>query len=160
MTAKKRAKHATRSKQATRAKRAKRAKVKKAPSSLPAIVQAALEDMKAVNIQMFDVTLLTYVTDTVFVTSGTSDRHVRSIAERVVEAAKKAGYQPLGIEGAREGEWVLVDLNEVVCHVMLPRTRELYALEQLWDTPTPAMSAAAPPAPRRRVSSRTRSTTS
>lgn len=149
-----------------RAKRpAKRSKARP-PSNLPAIVQAALEDMKAVNIQMFDVTSLTYVTDAVFVASGNSDRHVRSIAERVVEDAKKAGYRPLGVEGAREGEWVLVDLNELVCHVMLPRTRELYALEELWETPAKSTAAPSPvkkptaPKSKRVVRQRSRSSAS
>ncbi|MBK6596411.1 MAG: ribosome silencing factor [Proteobacteria bacterium] len=143
------------------AKRAtKRAKKKAPPPTLPQIVQTALEDMKAVNILMFDVTSLTDVTDTVCIASGNSDRHVRSIAERVIEAAKKAGFRPLGIEGAREGEWVLVDLNAVVCHVMLPRTRELYALEQLWDTPAPAKAPAAVPVKRKRATVRKRPTAS
>jgi ribosome-associated protein len=97
--------------------------------------------MKAVNVKMLDVRGLTDVTDLVFVASGNSDRHVRSIAERVVEMAKAAGFRPIGVEGAREGEWVLVDLNDVVCHVMLPRTRELYGLEQLWDAPPPTADA-------------------
>jgi ribosome-associated protein len=103
------------------------------PSPLQSLVLTALEDMKAVNIKTMDVRSLTDVTDNVVVASGNSDRHVKSIAERVVQLAKSSGFRPLGVEGAREGEWVLVDLGDVVCHVMLPRTRELFGLEELWD---------------------------
>ena len=96
-------------------------------------ITAALEDMKAVNVKVIDVRGLTDVADTLIVASGTSDRHVRSIAERVIEQAKASGMRPLGTEGEREGEWVLVDLQDIVVHVMLPRVREFYALERLWD---------------------------
>jgi len=99
------------------------------------IVSAALDDMKAVNVTVLDVRGLTDIADTMIVASGTSDRHVRSIADRVVERVKAAGIRPLGVEGEREGEWVLVDLNEVILHVMLPRVRELYGLEHLWEGP-------------------------
>ncbi len=112
------------------------------------IVSAALDDMKAVNVAVLDVRGLTDIADTMIVASGTSDRHVRSIAERVVERAKAAGIRPLGIEGEREGEWVLVDLNDVILHVMLPRIRELYGLEHLWEGPEPHAPAARAAAPR------------
>jgi ribosome-associated protein len=71
------------------------------------------------------------------IASGTSDRHVRSIADRVVERSRAGGFRPMGLEGERDGEWVLVDLNDVVVHVMLPRIREFYGLESLWE-PAPA----------------------
>jgi ribosome-associated protein len=92
--------------------------------------------MKAVNVKVLDVRGLTDIADTLIVASGTSDRHVRSIAEHVVEQAKRNGFRPLGAEGEREGEWVLVDLQDVVVHVMLPRVREFYGLERLWDLGT------------------------
>jgi ribosome-associated protein len=98
-------------------------------------VLAALEDMKAVNIRVLDVRGLTDVADTMIVASGNSDRHVRAIADRVVEKSKTIGRRPMGLEGTRDGEWVLVDLQDVLVHVMLPRIREFYALEQLWEVP-------------------------
>lgn len=113
-------------------------------------MSGALEDMKAVNVARLDVRGLTDIADTLFIASGNSDRHVRSIAERVVEQAKAAGFRPFGVEGTREGEWVLVDLNDVVVHVMLPRVRELYGLERLWEG-APAAEAPAAPAPVRRA---------
>ncbi|HXQ30539.1 MAG TPA: ribosome silencing factor [Steroidobacteraceae bacterium] len=93
---------------------------------------AALGDLKAQNVAVLDVRELTDVTDTIVIASGTSDRHVKSLAGRVVERAKQAGFRSLGVEGEREGEWVLVDLRDVIVHVMLPRVREFYALEKLW----------------------------
>jgi ribosome-associated protein len=100
--------------------------------ALAELVTAALDDLKAQNVAVLDVRELTDVTDTIVIASGTSDRHVKSLAGRVVERAKQAGFRSLGIEGEREGEWVLVDLRDVIVHVMLPRVREFYALEKLW----------------------------
>ena len=94
-------------------------------STLREVVLAALDDMKAVDISALDVRGLTDITDTMIVASGTSDRHVRSIADRVVQRCKEAGFRPFGMEGERDGEWVLLDLNDVVLHVMLPRVRRL-----------------------------------
>jgi ribosome-associated protein len=113
----------------------------KADSKLQQAVTSALEDMKAVNVRVLDVRGLTDIADTMVIACGNSDRHVRSIAERVVEKAKAAGFRPFGTEGARDGEWVLVDLQDIVVHVMLPRVREFYALESLWDV-GPAVSRA------------------
>jgi ribosome-associated protein len=113
---------------------AKPAKASKpAKPSLRDTVLAALADMKAVNVKALDVRGLTDITDTMVVASGTSDRHVKSIADRVLQRCKEAGYRPYGIEGERDGEWVLLDLQDVVLHVMLPRVREFYALEKLWE---------------------------
>jgi ribosome-associated protein len=114
------------------AKRPARAK-KAARPRLAEIVAAALDDLKAQNVAVLDVSELTDVTDTIVIASGTSDRHVKSLAGNVIERAKEAGFRSLGIEGEREGEWVLVDLQDVIVHVMLPRIREFYALEKLWD---------------------------
>ena len=107
------------------------------------VVTAALADMKAVNVKILDVRGLTDIADKMVVASGNSDRHVRSIAERVLEKAKAAGFRAIGTEGERDGEWVLVDLQDVIVHVMLPRVREFYGLERLWDTGTPSLPAEA-----------------
>jgi ribosome-associated protein len=119
-------------------------------SALEKLVLAALADMKAVNVKLLDVRGQTDITDAMIVASGTSDRHVRAIADRVLQKAREAGRRPLGVEGTRDNEWVLVDLQDVLLHVMLPRVREFYAIEQLWEPP-----AAPRRAPRRpRVSAR------
>ena len=106
------------------------------------VVENALEDIKAVNVRVLDVRNLTDIADTLVIASGNSDRHVRSIADRVVEFAKKAGHRPMGIEGERDGEWVLVDLQDVIVHIMLPRVREFCRLESLWDVSAARREAA------------------
>lgn len=123
-------------------------------SVLERLVLAALDEMKAVNIKLLDVRELTDIADAMIVASGTSDRHVRAIAQRVVEKAREAGQRPLGIEGEHEGEWVLVDLQDVLLHVMLPRVREFYSIEQLWEAPQAKPRRASSGAPRRRASTR------
>ena len=120
---------------APRGKGVKRAKPKKGPKSLLQLVSSALDGLKAADVQVLDVRHLTTVTDMMVIASGRSDRHVRAIAGAVVEQCKRAGHRPLGVEGERSGEWVLVDLADVVVHVMLPRVREFYSLEKLWDLP-------------------------
>jgi ribosome-associated protein len=127
-------------------------------SPLQSVVTAALDDMKAVNVKVLDVRGLTDIADTMVIASGTSDRHVRSIADRVIEKAKAAGFRPLGVEGEREGEWVLVDLQDLVLHVMLPRVREFYGLERLWEAaPVAAAVPDAVPAPARKAAPRRKS---
>jgi len=105
----------------------------RAQPALAQVVLDALADMKAVDVKAIDVRGITDITDTMVVASGTSDRHVKSIADRVVQRCKEAGFRPYGMEGERDGEWVLLDLQDVVLHVMLPRVREFYALEKLWE---------------------------
>lgn len=99
---------------------------------LKSLALQALEDLKGLDVAEYDVREMTSITDVMLIASGTSDRHVKSLADAVVMATKKAGAAPLGVEGEREGEWVLVDLGDVVVHVMQPRVREFYALEKLW----------------------------
>ena len=115
----------------TTAKRSRPAASRVTP--LENLVTTALEDMKAVNVKVLDVRGLTDIADTFVIASGNSDRHVKSIAERVIQSAKAAGFRTHGLEGARDSEWVLVDLNDLIVHVMLPRTREFYGLERLWE---------------------------
>ena len=94
----------------------------------------ALEDLKAVNIVRLDVRKLSDFTDYMLIATGRSSRQVAALAENVVTEAKHAGEAPLGVEGLRGGEWVLVDLCDVVVHVMQPDVREFYQLEKLWST--------------------------
>jgi ribosome-associated protein len=123
-----------------------------ARAALVKTVVAALDDMKAVNVKVMDVRKVTDVADCMVLASGTSDRHVRSIADKVVEKAKAAGFRPMGLEGERDGEWVLVDLNDVIVHVMLPRVREFYGLEGLWEVvPARPGKAARPAKPARKA---------
>ena len=98
-----------------------------------ALVVRALEDVKGVDIVCMDVRGITTITDWMVIASGNSDRHVKSLADNVLNAARAAGVRPLGIEGERDGEWVLIDLGDVIAHVMLPRVRDFYKLEKLWD---------------------------
>jgi len=93
----------------------------------------ALEDLKAVNLVELDVGALTDVTDIMIFASGTSSRHVKSLADNVVVELKKKDVKPLGVEGQQVGEWVLVDYGDAVVHIMLPDTREFYDLERLWS---------------------------
>ena len=93
----------------------------------------ALEEVKAKDIVKLDVSDLTTVTDYMVVASGTSNRHVKALADAVAEKAKEAGHRPAGIEGEDGGEWVLLDLGDTLVHVMLPRVREFYNLEKLWS---------------------------
>ena len=96
------------------------------------LVQNSLDDMKAVDVVQLDVVGKSSMTDTLFIATGNSTRHVKSIAENVVVNAKAENADVIGTEGKGSAEWVLVDLNSVIVHVMLATTREFYALEKLW----------------------------
>ncbi|MCX7126201.1 MAG: ribosome silencing factor [Gammaproteobacteria bacterium] len=103
------------------------------PNELTAFIKKQLEDNKALNIAELDVTPLTDYIDMMIIATGTSTRHVQSIAKKLVNAVKEAGVRPLGVEGETTGEWVLVDLGDTVVHIMLKSERELYDLEGLWS---------------------------
>ena len=127
---------------ANKPKAAAKARIPRSRPALEAVVTDALADMKALEVKVLDVRGLTDIADFMVIASGTSDRHVRSVAQRVLEKAKEAGYRPHGVEGQQDGDWVLIDLNEMIVHVMLPRVREFYGLEKLWGM-TVAKRAAA-----------------
>ncbi|MES2918078.1 MAG: ribosome silencing factor [Pseudomonadota bacterium] len=106
---------------------------------------AALEDLKAKDIVSLDVRPMTSLADVMIIASGTSSRHVKSLADNVVEKIKEAGFRPYGMEGEKDGEWILIDLAGVIVHVMLPATRAFYDLERLWTPAAPATATAARP---------------
>lgn len=101
--------------------------------ALADLAVAALEDLKATDITVLDVTGMSSMTDVMIVASGRSSRQVRAIVNHLVTEAKAKGYKPLGVEGEKEGEWGLVDLGDVVVHVMQPEVRDFYQLEKLWQ---------------------------
>ena len=100
---------------------------------LSKLVVDALDDIKAQDVVKLDVREMTTVTDYMIVASGTSNRHVQALVDNVAEKAKKAGHRPIGVEGEDGGEWVLLDLQDTLVHVMLPKVREFYNLEKLWS---------------------------
>ncbi|HQV42297.1 MAG TPA: ribosome silencing factor [Moraxellaceae bacterium] len=91
-----------------------------------------MEELKAKDILVLDVRTITSLTDVMIIASGTSTRHVKSLADNVSKTVKAAGLKPLGMEGERDGDWVLIDLAGVIVHVMQPATRAFYDLERLW----------------------------
>ena len=97
-------------------------------------VEGALDELKAKDVVRIDVRELTGVTDYMFIASGGSNRQVSALADNVIEKAKAAGVRPMGIEGKESGEWVLVDLGDIVVHIMQPATRQFYDLEKLWQS--------------------------
>lgn len=105
---------------------------------LTALAVTAIDDLKGRDTHTLDVADRTSVTDRMLVTTGTSNRHVKSIADNVIQAAKDAGRRPMGVEGKDQADWVLVDLGDVVVHVMTAQARAFYQLEKLWGTPPAA----------------------
>lgn len=92
-----------------------------------------LEELKAENITVLDVSSMTTITDTMIIASGRSVRHVKSLAQQLSEKIKSDSLEVLGIEGEQTAEWILVDLGDLVVHLMLPHVRDFYALEKLWS---------------------------
>jgi ribosome-associated protein len=92
----------------------------------------ALEDIKGFDIAVMDVRKLTNMTSYMIVASATSSRQAKAMGDNVREKIKEKGYEIRGTEGEKDGEWVLVDLNDIVVHIMVPATRAYYNLEQLW----------------------------
>lgn len=101
-------------------------------AELSNLITEALDDIKALEITVLPVSKLTSLTDYMIICSGTSNRHVHAIAYHILETAKKAGYA-VKMEGEEESEWILLDLGDAIVHVMLPKTREFYNLESLWE---------------------------
>lgn len=110
------------------------------------LVITALEDFKAIDIQTIDVSKQNPLTELFVIASGNSTRHVKSMAENLIVRAKAAGSQPLGVEGQRQADWVLVDLNDVIVHLMLPQARAFYNLEKLWQASNEQRSNLSQPA--------------
>lgn len=100
----------------------------------------AIDELKGQDVTLLDVRELTDVTDYLVVVSGRSARQVKAIAENVIDKAKTGGVRPLGTEGLDDGEWVLVDLCDVIVHVMQPETRTYYELEKFWTALAPTQS--------------------
>jgi len=117
------------------------------------LAEAAVEK-KARDLVGLDVHQLTSFTDAFLLATGTSDRHVRSVADAVLEASKEMGRSPLGVEGYDEGRWVLIDLNEVVVHVFQEEVREYYDLERLWGDAPPIELGQPPEQPVERETAR------
>ncbi len=97
------------------------------------LVIQALEDVKGQEIVCMDVSELTDITDFMVVVSGGTNRQVKALVNNVVEDARKSGVKPIGVEGQEQGDWVLIDLADVIVHVMLPKVRQYYDLERLWS---------------------------
>ncbi len=97
------------------------------------LIVAAIDEMKGRDMRVLDVRRMTDITDFMIIVSGTSDRHVRAVADKIRDTLREHGARPLGVEGERQGEWVLLDYGDVVVHVMHPHTRSFYDLERLWS---------------------------
>ncbi len=116
--------------------------------ALTKLAVAALEDLKGQDIQVIDVKSLTPMTDVMIICSGTSSRHVKALAQNVMDEARENDHRPLGVEGLDQGEWALVDLNGVLVHVMQTQTRAFYQLEKLWAVTPPPTADDVPAKPK------------
>ncbi|ACJ18746.1 ribosome silencing factor [Coxiella burnetii] len=102
-------------------------------AELANLVINTLDEHKALQITDLDVTALTDLMDRMIVCSATSKRHASALADKVIRRAKENGIRPLGVEGEAEAEWILIDLYDVIVHIMLPEVRDFYSLEKLWS---------------------------
>ena len=102
------------------------------PSSLFRLIEKTLIDGKSENIYALDVTGQTVVTDYIIIAGGRSSRHLRGLADKVLEVARADGVHPVGVEGYEDNEWILLDFGDVVLHLMSRYTRDYYELEKLW----------------------------
>ena len=102
-------------------------------NSFTRLITDTMDDLKARDVQTFDVRALTTMTDYMIIASGGSDRQVTAIADKVIEVARARQVRPLGVEGRQQAEWILIDFGDVIAHVMHPDTREYYQLEKLWS---------------------------
>ena len=107
---------------------------------LKELVIDAIEDVKGIDMRLLDVKGKTSVTDIMIIVSGNTARQVKSIANNIIEKSKAAGHRPLGIEGDEYGEWTLVDLGDIIIHVMQPSIRDFYNLEKLWGEDSPLVA--------------------
>ena len=102
-------------------------------NALKDLVIDALDDIKGIEIVALNVEGQTDIADHMVVASGTSPRQVKALSDSVIEKAKAQGVRPIGVEGQDTAEWILIDLGDVIVHVMLPKVREFYDLERLWS---------------------------
>lgn len=108
-------------------------------NALLEIIRATLDDKKGQNITIIDVIGRTSITDYMVVVTGTSNRHLKSLSDYVIEKVREtAGLKPLGVEGDQGSDWVLLDLGDIIVHIMTEQSREYYQLEKLWSVPAPA----------------------
>lgn len=119
------------------------------------LIHRALVDAKGQDIRVLDVRKVAGFTDYMVIASGTSSRHVATLAEKVVDKLRAEGLKPIGLEGKQYGEWVLIDFGDVVTHVMHPQTRDFYNLEKLWGE---EVQFEAPAKPSARAKSKTAKT--
>ena len=110
---------------------------------LTTIIEQALDELKALDIKVINVKALTDITEYMIIATGTSTRHVKAIADNVLKRANEHAYKALGIEGENTAEWILLDLNEAIVHIMLAETREYYQLDKLWSFKTKKQQLAA-----------------
>lgn len=116
------------------------------PKKMQQLIHRALVDAKGQDIRVLDVRKIAGFTDYMVIASGTSSRHVATLAEKVVDKLRARGLKPIGLEGKEFGEWVLIDFGDVVTHVMHPQTRDFYNLEKLWGAEIQPEAPAKPPA--------------